>query len=260
MQQSTKLSKKYPFALVRFADEIVAEVAFPARQTGRVLILCSGAPTSPFKPKALTFWAQHGYVTILPRYRGTWESLGHFLARSPHEDILDIIHAIESEKKILSLRENTWKKITVKKIFLLGGSFGGPAVLLASRHPRVVRAVALAPVIDWRVSGPDEPFSAYKWLSQTAYGGAYRASEKNWEKLERGSFYSPLHESSTINGKKILILHARDDRNVPFETSEHWAKLVQARLIPFKTGGHFGLTKMIQKRYWKHIEPFLKGK
>lgn len=85
----------------RFGREIVAEVALPERQTGRVIVLAQGFPSSPSKRAVLDFLTGEGYVVVFPRYRGTWESDGYFLDRSPTEDIREVIETLEREKKIL---------------------------------------------------------------------------------------------------------------------------------------------------------------
>ncbi|MEP7162355.1 MAG: alpha/beta hydrolase, partial [Candidatus Moraniibacteriota bacterium] len=95
------LQKNYPIR-TRFAKDIVAEVFFPERQEGRVVIFCSGAPGLSSKRELFQFLSDKGYTSIHPRYRGTWESDGEFLKRSPHQDILDVIDELIQKKKIFS--------------------------------------------------------------------------------------------------------------------------------------------------------------
>src|SRR3989344_3616458 len=79
----------------RFKKDIVCEFLPPARKSSRVVILCGGMPAYTGRKDALMeFFARKGYWVFLPRYRGSWESGGQFLKRSPHEDIIDVINGL----------------------------------------------------------------------------------------------------------------------------------------------------------------------
>ena len=77
-----------------------------------------------------------------------------------------------------------------EQIFVIGGSFGGAASILASLDPRVKKCIANCPVVDWKVLGKSEraetsnpKYSAY---IREAFGHAYRLSDRNWQKLRKG--------------------------------------------------------------------------
>src|ERR1700680_2345645 len=89
-----------------------------------------------------------GFWVIYPRYRGAWESGGHFLEKSPHEDILDIIDDLP--KGIEEIAFGRRFRLSPDQIFVIGGSFGGAAAILASLNPRVNRVIANCPVVDWK--------------------------------------------------------------------------------------------------------------
>ncbi len=108
----------------RFKKEIVAEFLPPARKTkmDRVIILCDGMPGMPTKQGLARFLSSKGYWVIYPRYRGSWESGGEFLKKSPHLDISDVIDELPK-----GLKENTLGKkfkLSPSEIFVIGGSFG----------------------------------------------------------------------------------------------------------------------------------------
>jgi dipeptidyl aminopeptidase/acylaminoacyl peptidase len=252
----------YPLR-TRFAKDIVAEVLFPPKQTGKVLILLTGAPSMPSKPDVMNFFASKGYVCILPRLRGTWESGGEFLKNCPSKDILDIIDEITSKnfKGITTLEEPQDKKlhkVSVKNIYVIGGSFGGTGALLASSHPKVKKVVALAPVIDWSVDSPSEPFEFFQKFTEYAFGGAYRGKISNWKKMQTNKIYSPLASSSTLRGDKILILHAEDDDVVPIDPVYSFIRDTNAELREYKKGGHLGLNDTRKAKYYKVIDNFLR--
>src|ERR1700733_15966419 len=83
----------------RFNKEIVAEFQ-PPKGSGKhqkLIVLCDGMPSIPRKQPLSEFLAVKGFWIIYPRYRGAWESGGEFLAKSPHEDILDVLKELPRE-------------------------------------------------------------------------------------------------------------------------------------------------------------------
>ncbi len=248
----------YPLR-TRFAKDIVAEVLFPERQQGKVVIVCTGLPSSPFKQEFLRFLAGQGYVAILPRYRGTWESGGMFLEKSPARDIADVIEDLVKHKAIKDLRTDEAIGVRVSAIHLFGSSFGGPAALLNSRFPIVKKIIATAPVIDWKQEGEDEPFHPHVRFVERGFGGAYRVRRPgDWDKLIKMDFYNPLSHTKNIDGRKIFIIHAKDDRIVPYGPLLEFAEKTGAQYYLKPKGGH-GL-KISHKFLWKKIDAFLKKK
>src|SRR5579884_2014948 len=136
----------------RFKKEIVAEFLPPIRRSRKhkVIILCDGMPSVPSKQPLAEFLARHGYWVFYPRWRGAWESDGTFLEKSPAEDIADVISGIEKGR----IRESAFGRqfcLEPDGFFVIGGSFGGAAAILASLDPRVKKVVANCPVVDWSV-------------------------------------------------------------------------------------------------------------
>src|SRR3989344_271631 len=125
----------------RFKKEIVTEFLPPRKKSSKVIILCSGMPSVPYKPDLMEFFSKKGYWVFYPRYRGSWESGGQFLKISPHQDIIDVIDSLPKGFK------DAWGgkiyKVRPSKICLFGGSFGGPAAILASLDKRVNKVIAV---------------------------------------------------------------------------------------------------------------------
>src|SRR5690242_9080309 len=135
----------------RFKKEIVAEFLPPARASKRqrAIILCDGMPSTPRKQPLMTFLSERGFWVFYPRYRGAWESDGQFLEKSPHEGILDVIGELPK-----GVRESAFGcrfRLSPDKVFVIGGSFGGPAAILASLDSRVTKVIASCPVVDWSI-------------------------------------------------------------------------------------------------------------
>ncbi|MGH9475281.1 MAG: alpha/beta hydrolase family protein [Terriglobales bacterium] len=241
----------------RFCREIVAEFAVPARQSTRVIILLDGMPSLPRKQPLLVWLAERGYWVVYPRWRGAWESGGEFLAQSPEQDLRDILDALPR-----GLRESAFRRRFTpapNHIFVIGGSFGGAAAILAALDPRVEKVVANCPVVDWTLlkSEPRKETSnpSYPAFIRESFGNAYRMPARNWNKLQRGDFFNPAARASEIDGAKMLMFHARDDPYIPWRQVQRFARTTGARLRLLERGGHLR-TETVVRRYWRTIAAF----
>jgi dipeptidyl aminopeptidase/acylaminoacyl peptidase len=243
----------------RFKNEIVAEFLPPARRVKRqkVIILCDGMPSIPRKQPLLEFLSAKGYWVFYPRWRGSWESGGQFLGKSPHQDILDVI--TELPRGVTELAFGQKFKLLPEEIFVIGGSFGGAAAILCSIDPRVKKSVANCPVVDWSIlrneqkkETSNESYPAY---IREAFGNAYRLSDKNWNKLHGGKFYNPAHHLREITPSKLLMFHAKDDPYIPWRQVNRFARQSGAKLKLLARGGHLS-TSSIVPQYWPEIKAF----
>ena len=241
----------------RIKDEILAEVGLAPKPNGKLAIILSGMPSSPQQNGTIRFLMKHGYHAIYPRYRGTWESFGNFLAVSPEQDVLDVLDALSGE--FVSAWDGEVFRIDYREIILICSSFGGPAGLLAARDPRVSKVVAFSPVVDWNAESPGEPFEQFARFIDEGFGAAFRIPQGNLEKLKTGTFYTPQGHEQEIPGEKILIIHAQDDEVVLPGPVERFAENTRARLIMLKKGGHLGLGRIRTWRLWRKIKRFLKN-
>jgi alpha-beta hydrolase superfamily lysophospholipase len=214
-------------------------------------------PTVPAKRELMKFLQRKGYWVVHPRWPGSWESGGFFLKHSPDFDVLSVLDQLP--RGFTDSWSGRRYRVKAKEIVLLGGSFGGPAVLLASRDKRVTAAVAYAPVVDWSAPSRDEPLPWLYRYVQRAFGQAYRISPRDWSKLGRGSFYNPSRHSGTFDSDKILVFHAKDDRSVSYRSVKKFCQLEGIRLIPRKVGGHISYTDAMTPYDWKMISAFLKA-
>jgi pimeloyl-ACP methyl ester carboxylesterase len=246
----------------RFKKEIVAEFLPPARprKKQRVIILCDGMPAIPRKQQLMEFLAAKGYWVFYPRYRGAWESEGKFLQESPDQDILDVIGELPKGVRELAFG----KRFSLKPdgIFVIGGSFGGAAAILASLDDRVKRVIANCPVVDWAILASEERLETsnpnYAAYIREAFGNGYRLSDSNWRKLYGGKFYNPAYHAKEIDPGKIMMFHAKDDPYVPYKSVSNFAKRTGVKLNTLERGGHVS-TEMTVQKYWKRIEKFFNG-
>ena len=203
----------------------------------------------------LFFLSGKGYWAFLPRYRGSWESDGTFLKKSPHLDILDVID--ELPRGFVSLHNGKRFSIKRPEIYLVGGSFGGPAALLASRDKRVEKAFVVSPVVDWRALSKAEPMGWLEGFVRGAYGMGYRFKHEDWKRLSKGKFYSPVHEVDSLDPKKIYIVHAKDDESVGAKEVIAFARKLGCRFTLLKKGGHMGTRELMRPVMWRRFERFI---
>lgn len=250
--------QKVPLSRTRFGSDIVAEFLPPARDSRKVAILTAGAPGYPGgKGEIMEKLSRAGYWSLVPRYRGTWESSGTFLEYSPAEDVRLIMDQVPHGF------EDAWAGTTHyvrdPEFYLLGGSFGGPAAILNSGDVRVKKAVAISAVVDWRAQENTlEPLDHMSEYVPVAFGQAYRGNPDVWRKLAAGNFYNPADEKEAADGKKLLFLHAQDDRVVHALHADAFAKEIGAKFVMLREGGHMGVGVAHEPHLWRHIEKFLR--
>jgi pimeloyl-ACP methyl ester carboxylesterase len=244
----------------RFAKEIVAEFLPPLRQAKKhqVIILCDGMPSMPTKQPLAEFLARRGYWVFYPRWRGTWESGGRFLQKSPAQDIADVITGIRKGR----IKESAFgQAFSVKpdSILVIGGSFGGAAAILASLDQRVKKVIANCPVVDWTLLGDEQEKEtsnkSYPAYIREAFGNGYRLTDRNWNKLFRGDFYNPAHHIRQLTASKIMMFHAKDDPYIPWRQVDDFARRAGIRLNLLARGGHLSTTRTVRK-YWPRIKRF----
>lgn len=231
-----------------FKKEIFSDFIVPAKPSNKVAIICSGAPAVPSKKTLMEFFAKKGYWAFHIRYRGTWESKGVFLKKSPHQDLLDVID--ELSKGFTELWTKRRYKINAKKILLTGSSFGGAAVIIATEDPRVTAGIAFSPVVDWHATRPEEPHGKFVKFMQEAYGAVYRSTPALWKKLLSAGFYTP---GDDVNGDKLMIVHAKDDRVVRLKEVREFAKKTKSHFMLFNTGGHLSSSNIMRPQIWKKV-------
>ncbi|MGC2246963.1 MAG: prolyl oligopeptidase family serine peptidase [Terriglobales bacterium] len=245
----------------RFARDIVMEFLPPAGRgkKQRAIVLCDGMPSIPRKQPLAEFLSGKGYWVFYPRYRGSWESGGKFLERSPHEDILDVIGGLEKEFRELAFGRRF--RVRAEEIFVIGGSFGGAAAILCSLDARVKKVIANCPVVDWAILAREQKKEtsnpSYAAYIREAFGQAYRLSDRNWKKLSNGKFYNPTYRAQEITAAKIMMFHAQDDPYVPYRTVVKFAGRTGAKLKMLRRGGHLS-TDMVVRKYWAQISMFFR--
>ena len=243
----------------RLARDIVAEFLPPARKTKRqrAVLIAAGMPSLPNKQPILEFLSQKGFWSFFPRYRGSWESGGEFLKISPEQDLFDVIDQLPRGFRDTAFGERF--KVKPDEVFVIGGSFGGAAALLAALDPRVTKVVANCPVVDWSVLDEEQEKEtsnpSYPAYIHEAFGNAYRLPARNWNKLHGGRFFNPMAHVKEFDPAKVLIFHAKDDPYIPWRSVAAFAKQTGIRLKLLSRGGHLS-TQWVTTKFWPQIERF----
>ena len=247
----------------RFKKEIVAEFLPPFHKAKKhkVIILCDGMPSVPTKQPLAEFLARKGYWVFYPRWRGAWESGGMFLEKSPAEDIADVVTGIITGRIVESAFGQEFR-VKPDEIFVIGGSFGGAAAILASLDRRVKKVVANCPVVDWSVLEEEQEKEtsnkSYPAYIREAFGNGYRLTDKNWNKLRRGDFYNPAHHVGELTASKIMMFHAKDDPYIPWKQVDDFARRAEIKLHLLRRGAHLSTSRTVQK-YWPRIRRFFEA-
>ena len=211
----------------------------------------------PRKQPLAEFLSGKGYWVFYPRYRGAWESGGEFLRRSPHLDILDVIDGLSKEFRELAFGKKF--RLSPDQLFVIGGSFGGPAAILSSLDPRVKKVIANCPVVDWSILPREQKKEtsnpSYAAYIRAAFGNGYRLSDRNWKKLFGGKFYNPMYQAADVSPSKVMMFHAQDDPYIPYQLVVKFARTTGARLKLLRRGGHLS-TDLIVRKYWRQIRGF----
>lgn len=245
---------------IRFKQDILSEVYEPSKHNGKAIIVCSGMPSMPGGRTLATFLQKKGYLVLVPRYRGSWESGGEFLAQSPHQDVLDMLdHLKEITVDTENYYNEVFEPVTYKNdcISVIGVSFGGPAAILASMDDRVHGSIAVCPVVDWLATSETEPMGWFKDFCRRNFGNGYRFSDENWEKLASGQMYNPVNHQDNIQSHKLMVLHAEDDKVVHIGLVKKFVEAVDCKHLYTKKGGHLSSRILTKWRIWRKVKGLL---
>ncbi|RME31304.1 alpha/beta fold hydrolase [Candidatus Woesearchaeota archaeon] len=193
------------------------------------VVYCPGLPSSPHYPRLLKQLQARGYVGVALRYRGTWESAGRFLERTPVADVQAVLRMLR-RGGFTELFGGTRVRLNVRNIFLVGSSFGGLVALQALKKPaiKVKKAVLLAPVISFAALGGPESHEAHARVLVRAWPNAYRFNSSSYGRLVRDELIGDgMARLRALAGKQLLIFHSRNDPVVSIAQSRRFVRAAQ---------------------------------
>ncbi len=256
MKTKTKKSTETYSGRTRFAQDIVAEFYMPKKPSHKAIIILDGCPAMPSKKKVGEFFAKKGYWVFHPRYRGSWESDGEFLAESPEVDVLMVAEGLNAG--FMNVYDGIEYLLDISEIVVVGASFGGAAAMLSLKYPIIAKAVALSPVIDWKAPSKTEPFDYLTYLLDEGFGAAYRPEKNAWKRLKGGKLFSPKTDAAQIDSSRLFVTHALDDKTIPVAPLRAFATKKKFKPLYIKKGGHFTTSMIMDKSIWAKVSVFLK--
>jgi pimeloyl-ACP methyl ester carboxylesterase len=226
--------------------EILFEYTIPDKPAKGCVLLCPGLPSMPCYWEFLNFFSKNGYIAVAPRYKGTWESRGKFLEKSPVTDILTMIKLLRRGRITDLYTKKTIKinKIASNQIILFGSSFGGSVALVSLAKTDVKRAIIMAPVINFRTHSDgsfiEQDLKKLGHLLKKDHFQCYRYTMKRWRDLIKGRIdISPADYVDKLQKKEIFLLHGENDSAVSIHRSIDFAKKIKGiKLKMVKAAGH----------------------
>ncbi len=208
-------------------DGMVFEYLLPERFETAIVVL-DGLPRLPELSEFLNLLRSWGYAAFFPRLKGTWESAGAFLDHDPTDDIRQFTDALQKGIPIGN------QQAQANRIIVLGASFGGQIALSASTTESVSHSIALSPV--YRMSAV-EGIETLDDFIKSAFPGAYRYAESDWQALLRDEVIS-----QRINADKCTIVAGETDMQIELTGLRTFA---DTNHIPLRTipAGHLALHK-----------------
>lgn len=237
----------FEFALQdRFADAVVILPGFPARNDFNELM---GA------------FYDKGYHVFAPRYKGSYQSTGNFLARNPVNDLIMFVKNLD-KGMAKSLWDNSKQYFKIHKKILVSNSFGGAVALgLAAKSGKFSHLILAAPVWDFKKHNENWDEQNLQQLTdfvKRAYKSCYRIEFENInKKLEKFKETQPEYYLPKLQKFPILVFHDPNDKVVSFNhTKEMLPKLQKATYIEHYLGHE--LNEALLRTYWKEIDKFIK--
>jgi len=224
-----------------------------------VIIILPGFPSSNNMDEEMKFLHEKGYHVFFPRYKGSYQSKGKFLARSPVDGLIDFVKNLQNSKAI-SLWDMKEIQFKLKRLILLGGSFSGVISCgLSVKYPIFSHLVLIDPVLDFskvnQEGNEEDPVNITQFVKR-AYYHLYRYDFDDIAKaIGKYKELSPDYYSSKLK-IPILVFHDPDDHVVSINHTIRLSKNIKnLKLIKHSLGHSFDI-KLLQA-YWEEISSFL---
>lgn len=234
----------------------------------KIIVFCPGLPGQPENKNIMEFYSRQGFTCFFIKYRGTWESGGNFLEKSPEEDVREVIDYLNVKKRVTELYNLREIDLKFDEIFVFGSSFGGSVALVAgAKNQKVAKITALAPVVDYRSQGKEK--SSEEDMQHTgeyisrAYGYGYRLESKNWKKLLNGDVdLNPKDYVNELRNKQVFILHGESDLSVsPQKTKNFFSEIKKSnsQYVSIKDLGHLSFSNLPDENRYEISKWLLKN-
>lgn len=216
-------------------------------ESDRALILLEGLPAVPQRTELMNALREKGCSIFYPRFRGTWESTGTFLEKSPVEDVLEVANYIHEGFSTESTRYQ------FSSICVLATSFAGAVALSLPKTEYIKKIVSLSPVFDFtKVTN----IYALKAHLLEAFTMAYRFEDSRWDTLLRNKILAPVLDFDPATTPQHLVLAGALDEQIPAQGLKTFCKGRSIRIKIFPDSEHLSYSK-ISKEMLHYIFSFL---
>ena len=222
-------------------------------------IILPGFPSSSSGQEVISFLYEKGFNVFAPKYRGTFQSRGKFLQTSPVEDLERFMFELKKGEAT-----NLWdmKKVffKIKRIFVIGSSFGGSiACALACSSKQISKVILASPVWDYKEHGrsfDEQNLEHLTLFIKRAFENLYRYDFKSLSaEMEKFKEFSFSYYKKNLKIPS-LVFHDHSDRTVSIEHSRNAVKNIpHLQLIETNTG--HGLSTKLLSQYYPEIGAFL---
>jgi esterase/lipase len=180
----------------------------------RLVVFCLGLPQYPssYHPFIQTL-VSCGYDILIPKYKGTYESVGEFSLQSSIETVQITIKALQ-ENSLTDLYTGLPITLPRDETTLVGFSYGGFVARFVPEQELVKKLVLLMPFVDVQAHGREELKKDLAFLEK-AYSHVYRCNKDTLLKeLEEGgqkTFSKPYtlvagtHDNTTTKEELLLL-------------------------------------------------------
>lgn len=224
-------------------NEIVFEFVPPEGEQKGVAVLCDGIPSVPKQKELLAYLSRKGLFVVFPRYRGTWESGGSFLADPPENDIEKVTELI-SKRSIIELYAAKEFSLPETPIYLIGSSFGGAVALSLVHNPKISKIIAFSPLITFST----ELYQLEHFI-RVGFGEGYRFTNDNWKRMASGKLFSPPAKINTARRESILVVYDFSDATIDPKTIETYVKENNIAVMKTNGIGHLSFSKIPQETW-----------
>lgn len=243
-----------------YFGSIFFEFVLQDRMADAVIIL-TDFPTKNEHNEVIELFYERGYHVFVPFYRGSYQSEGVFLSKSPVSDLMSFIQHLNkgNVKEIKDMKKINFK---INKKLLFGEGFGSViACSLAAKQNEFSHLILSSPFWDFQRLNEkrDElDLNALSSYVKRAYKNCYRFKFGNiFEKLKKFQELKPEFYLEKLQEIPVLIFHDPNDKLASFKrTKEMMEKLPKSNLIEHYFG--YGSLETAIRAYWKEFDKFVK--
>jgi esterase/lipase len=230
-------------------------------RTADAIIILPGFPGRNDFGELIELFYDRGYHVFVPRYRGSYQSSGSFLSKSPVDDIIMFARNLDKSfaKDLWDMKKKIFK---INKKIIIASSFGGAiACGLIAKYPSFSHLILAAPIWDFAKHNENNDEQDLRHMAEfvkRAYKNCYRLNFNDIiKKLSKFKELSPEYYYPKLKDFPVLVFHDPNDKIVAFRhTKEMLPALNKATYIEHYLG--HGLNASLLNAFWKETDKFIK--